>query len=69
MWLLEDMRIVFTYFVQMRSLISPDREMMTYRYALGKRIPDAMDAPLNEVLNTVRKRIVLVTSKPDEESY
>ena len=69
MWLLEDMRIVFTSFVQMRSISSPDREMMTYRYALGKKIPDAMDAPLNEVLNTVRKRIVLVTSKADEESY
>ncbi len=69
MWLLEDMRIVFTYFVQMRSVKSPDREMMTYRYALGKRIPEAMDAPINEVLNTVRKRIVLATSKPDEEGF
>ena len=69
MWLLEDMRIVFTYFVQMRSICSPTKEKMTYRYALGKRIPDAMDAPVNDVLNTVRKRIDLVTSRPCEESY
>jgi len=69
MWLLEDMRIVFTYFVQMQVGCTHDDYGMTYRYALGKKIPDAMNAPINKVLNAVLKEIISVTSKPDEEEY
>ena len=37
MWLLEDMRIVFTYFVRMWAFDDEDKAAMTYRYALGKK--------------------------------
>ena len=70
MWLLEDMSIVFTYFVRMRRVDSYKSDLkMIYRYALGKRVPKAMDMPINMVLDVVNKQIVMVTSKPDVERY
>ena len=53
MWLLEDMRIVFTYFVRMWAFDDEDKAAMTYRYALGKKVPEGMDMPLEVLLDEI----------------
>ena len=53
MWLLEDMRIVFTYFVRMWAFDGNDKAAMTYRYALGKKVPEEMEITLTEILDEV----------------
>ena len=51
MWVLEDMRIVFTYFVEMSVRCKNEEESMIYRYALGNKVPEDMDMPLDDVLD------------------
>ena len=51
MWVLEDMRIVFTYFIEMSVDCKSEEERMIYRYALGNRVPEDMDMPLDDVLD------------------
>lgn len=53
MWLLEDMRIVFTYFVRMWAFDDEDKAAMTYRYALGKKIPEDMEITLTDILDEI----------------
>ena len=53
MWLLEDMRIVFTYFVRMWVLDDDDKAAMTYRYALGKKVPEDMEMTLEDLLDEI----------------
>jgi hypothetical protein len=53
MWLLEDMRIVFTYFVRMWADDGENKVCMTYRYALGKKVPADMDMTLEDLLDEV----------------
>lgn len=64
MWLLEDMRIVFTYFVQMKTQYSNDLEAMTYRYALGRKIPDDMYLKLDRVLEEIDDKIYYTRRPP-----
>ena len=51
MWVLEDMRIVFTYFIEMSVDCRSAEERMIYRYALGNKVPEDMDMPLDDVLD------------------
>ena len=53
MWVLEDMRIVFTYFIEMSVRCRNEEEGMIYRYALGKKIPEDMDIPLDDLLDEI----------------
>lgn len=53
MWLLEDMRIVFTYFVRMWAFDDEDKAAMTYRYALGKKVPKDMEITLTDILDEI----------------
>ena len=53
MWLLEDMNIVFTYFVQMKARNKANTERLTYRYPLGKKIPDEMCISLHGLLRSI----------------
>ena len=53
MWLLEDMRIVFTYFVRMWAFDGEDKAAMTYRYALGKKVPEDMEITLTDILDEI----------------
>ena len=53
MWLLEDMRIVFTYFVRMWAFDDEDKAAMTYRYALGKKVPEDMEITLADILDEI----------------
>ena len=53
MWLLEDMRIVFTYFVRMWAFDDEDKASMTYRYALGKKVPEDMEITLADILDEI----------------
>jgi len=53
MWLLEDMRIVFTYFVRMWAFDDEDKAAMTYRYALGKKVPEDMEISLDDILDEI----------------
>ena len=53
MWLLEDMRIVFTYFVRMWAFDDEDKAAMTYRYALGKKVPEDMEITLTDILDEI----------------
>ena len=56
MWLLEDMRIVFTYFVRMWAFDDEDKAAMTYRYALGKKIPEDMEITLADILDEISEQ-------------
>ena len=56
MWLLEDMRIVFTYFVRMWAFDGEDKAAMTYRYALGKKIPEDMEITLADILDEISEQ-------------
>ena len=53
LWLLEDMRLVFTYFVKTWGFDGGDETAMTYRYALGKKVPEGMDMPLEVLLDEI----------------
>ena len=57
MWLLEDMRIVFTYFVRMWAFDGEDKVAMTYRYALGKKVPEEMEITLTEILDEISGQV------------
>ena len=57
MWLLEDMRIVFTYFVRMWAFDGEDKAAMTYRYALGKKVPEEMEISLTEILDEISGQV------------
>lgn len=57
MWLLEDMNIVFTYFVQMKVPTDESIEKMTYRYALGKKIPDEMCMSIHGLLRSIEEDV------------
>ena len=57
MWLLEDMRIVFTYFVRMWAFDGEDKAAMTYRYALGKKVPEEMEITLTEILDEISGQV------------
>ena len=57
MWLLEDMRIVFTYFVRMWAFDGNDKAAMTYRYALGKKVPEEMEITLTEILDEISGQV------------
>ena len=57
MWLLEDMRIVFTYFVRMWVFDGEDKAAMTYRYALGKKVPEEMEITLTEILDEISGQV------------
>ena len=57
MWLLEDMRIVFTYFVRMWAFDDNDKAAMTYRYALGKKVPEEMEITLTEILDEISGQV------------
>ena len=57
MWLLEDMRIVFTYFVRMWAFDDEDKAAMTYRYALGKKVPEEMEITLTEILDEISGQV------------
>ena len=57
MWLLEDMRIVFTYFVRMWAFDGEDKAAMTYRYALGKKVPEEMEITLTEILDKISGQV------------
>lgn len=55
MWLLDDMRIVFTYFCMMSD---PIREAsMIYRYPLGKKIPTDMVLDAEDFLDELDEEI------------
>lgn len=56
MWLLEDMRIVFTYFVRMWAFDDEDKAAMTYRYALGKKVPEDMEITLADILDEISEQ-------------
>ena len=56
MWLLEDMRIVFTYFVRMWAFDGEDKAAMTYRYALGKKVPEDMEITLTDILDEISEQ-------------
>ena len=56
MWLLEDMRIVFTYFVRMWAFDDEDKSAMTYRYALGKKVPEDMEITLADILDEISEQ-------------
>ena len=56
MWLLEDMRIVFTYFVRMWAFDGNDKAAMTYRYALGKKVPEDMEITLADILDEISEQ-------------
>ena len=56
MWLLEDMRIVFTYFVRMWAFDDEDKAAMTYRYALGKKVPEDMEITLADILDKISEQ-------------
>lgn len=56
MWLLEDMRIVFTYFVRMWAFDDEDKAAMTYRYALGKKVPEDMEITLADILDDISEQ-------------
>ena len=53
MWLLEDMRIVFTYFVRMWAFDEYDKAAMTYRYALVKKVPEDIEITLTDILDEI----------------
>ena len=57
MWLLEDMRIVFTYLVRMWAFDGEDKAAMTYRYALGKKVPEEMEITLTEILDEISGQV------------
>ena len=57
MWLLEDMRIVFTYFVRMWAFDGEEKAAMTYRYALGKKVPEEMEITLTEILDEISGQV------------
>ena len=57
MWLLEDMRIVFTYFVRMWAFDGEDKAAMTYRYALGKKVPEEMEITFTEILDEISGQV------------
>ena len=57
MWLLVDMRIVFTYFVRMWAFDGNDKAAMTYRYALGKKVPEEMEITLTEILDEISGQV------------
>lgn len=56
MWLLEDMRIVFTYFVRMWAFDDEDKAAMTYRYALDKKVPEDMEITLADILDEISEQ-------------
>ncbi len=56
MWLLEDIRIVFTYFVRMWAFDDEDKAAMTYRYALGKKVPEDMEITLADILDEISEQ-------------
>lgn len=57
MWLLEDMNIVFTYFVQMKVKTADGNERLTYRYPLGKKMPEDMEVSLYGLLRTIEEDV------------
>ena len=56
MWLLENMRIVFTYFVRKWAFDDEDKAAMTYRYALGKKVPEDMEITLADILDEISEQ-------------
>lgn len=67
MWLLEDMRIVFTYYVEMNVAYKDVSKMMTYRYALGKRVTAGMYMRLESVLKAIDEQVYFACRPPDED--
>ena len=55
MWLLDDMRIVFTYFCLMYDPVS--MAAMVYRYPLGKKIPKDMPLDVEDFLGELEEDI------------
>lgn len=55
MWLLDDMRIVFTYFFMMIEPRTDSR--MIYRYPLGKKIPTDMELDAEDFLDELDEEI------------
>jgi hypothetical protein len=55
MWLLDDMRIVFTYFCMMSDPITD--ASMIYRYPLGKKIPTDMVLDAEDFLDELDEEI------------
>lgn len=55
MWLLENMKIVFTYYVAMED--NRTGIMMTYRYPLGKKIPTDMELYADTFLDDMAEGI------------
>ena len=55
MWLLDDMRIVFTYFCLMYDPVS--MAAMIYRYPLGKKIPKDMPLDVEDFLGELEEDI------------
>ena len=68
MWLLEDMNIVFTYFVQMKVPTDESIEKLTYRYALGKKIPEEMTMSLHGLLSSIEEDVSEARSHLFEDS-
>lgn len=68
MWLLEDMNIVFTYFVQMKVHTNASIEKLTYRYALGKKIPEEMTMSLHGLLRSIEEDVADARSEFIEDS-
>ncbi len=66
MWLLENMKIVFTYFVEMKVGKGKRTETMTYRYALGKRFPDDMKFRLDNLLSEIDDQVYYARRPPAE---
>ena len=55
MWLLDDMRIVFTYFCMMSDPLTD--ASMIYRYPLGKKIPTDMELDVEDFLEELDEEI------------
>ena len=49
--------IVFTYFVRMLAFDGEDKAAMTYRYALGKKVPEEMEITLTEILDEISGQV------------
>ncbi len=66
MWVLENMKIVFTYYVEMKVSRGKKTETMTYRYALGKRFPDDMRVRLDPLLTAIDDQVYYARRPPAE---
>ncbi len=68
MWVLENMDIVFTYFVQMKVPTEESIEKLTYRYALGKKIPDEMYMSLRGLLGWIEDDVYGARSRVSDST-